>query len=246
MHLTPVLRALAAILLIVFSALSATAQPLQPVPALTGHVVDTTGTLEPARQAALEAKLAALEQDKGAQVVLLLVSSTAPEDIAAYANRVGNTWKIGRRDVGDGLIVLVAVQDRRMRIEVAKTLEGAVPDIAASHIINEAITPHFRNGEYAGGLNAGVDRIGALVRGEALPPVTQPQGRSGQGDLGLGLFELAILLFVAMPMINAFARGIFGRKLGALATGAGVGGLAFVVTASLALAVTRVSLLTTR
>ena len=237
MPLTPVLRALTAILLIAFSTLAAHAQQLVPVPPLTARVVDTSGTLDEAQKATLEAKLSALEQDKGAQVVVLVVPTTAPEDIAAFANRVGNTWKIGRKDVGDGLILLVAVQDRRVRIEVAKTLEGAVPDIAASHIINEAITPHFRNGDYAGGLNAGVDRIGALVRGEALPPVTQPQGRSGQGDLGLGLFELAILLFVAMPMINAFARGIFGRKLGALATGAGVGGLAFVVTASLALAV---------
>ena len=237
MPLTPVLRALIAILLIAFSALAAHAQQLVPVPPLTARVVDTSGTLDEAQKATLEAKLAALEQDKGAQVVVLVVPTTAPEDIAAFANRVGNTWKIGRKDVGDGLILLVAVQDRRVRIEVAKTLEGAVPDIAASHIINEAITPHFRNGDYAGGLNAGVDRIGALVRGEALPPATQPQGRSGQGDLGLGLFELAILPFVAMPMINAFARGIFGRKLGALATGAGVGGLAFVVTASLALAV---------
>ena len=164
MPLTPVLRALIAILLIAFSALAAHAQQLVPVPPLTARVVDTSGTLDEAQKATLEAKLSALEQDKGAQVVVLVVPTTAPEDIAAFANRVGNTWKIGRKDVGDGLILLVAVQDRRVRIEVAKTLEGAVPDIAASHIINEAITPHFRNGDYAGGLNAGVDRIGALVR----------------------------------------------------------------------------------
>ena len=235
MHLTPVLRALAAILLIVFSALSATAQPLQPVPALTGHVVDTTGTLEPARQAALEAKLAALEQDKGAQVVLLLVSSTAPEDIAAYANRVGNTWKIGRRDVGDGLIVLVAVQDRRMRIEVAKTLEGSVPDIAAKQIIDEAMAPRFRQGDYAGGLDAAIDQLGARIRGEPLPPVRPADAGWTGGEPGFSLFELLILLFVFVPVIGAFARAILGRKLGALATGAGVGWLAFAVTASLLL-----------
>ena len=235
MHLTPVLRALAAILLIVFSALSATAQPLQPVPALTGHVVDTTGTLEPARQAALEAKLAALEQDKGAQVVLLLVSSTAPEDIAAYANRVGNTWKIGRRDVGDGLIVLVAVQDRRMRIEVAKTLEGAVPDIAAKQISDEAMAPRFRQGDYAGGLDAAIDQLGARIRGEPLPPVRPADAGWTGGEPGFSLFELLILLFVFVPVIGAIARAILGRKLGALATGAGVGWLAFAVTASLLL-----------
>ena len=234
-----VFKALAAILLIALAALSAHAQQLQPVPPLTARVIDTSGTLQPAQIAALDAKLAALEQDKGAQVVLLLVPTTAPEDIAAYANRVGNSWKIGRKAVGDGLIVLVAVQDRRMRIEVAKTLEGAVPDIAASHIIDEAMAPHFPQGDYPGGLAAANDKRGARTRGEPLPPVTPPQGRGAKagGDFGVGLFELAVLLFILVPVINAFARGIFGRKLGALVTGAGVGGLAFVVTASVALAV---------
>ncbi|HMT58788.1 MAG TPA: TPM domain-containing protein, partial [Ottowia sp.] len=181
------------------------------------------------------AKLAALEQDKGAQVVLLLVSSTAPEDIAAYANRVGNTWKIGRRDVGDGLIVLVAVQDRRMRIEVAKTLEGAVPDIAAKQIIDEAMAPRFRQGDYAGGLDAAIDQLGARIRGEPLPPVRPADAGWAGGEPGFSLFELLILLFVFVPVIGAIARAILGRKLGALATGAGVGWLAFAVTASLLL-----------
>ncbi len=235
MPLIQLLKTLAAIVLLAWAALSAQAQPLQPVPELTARVIDTSGTLSEAQKAELEAKLAALEQDKGSQVVLLMVPTTAPEDIAAYANRVGNTWKIGRREVGDGLILLVAVQDRRVRIEVAKTLEGAVPDIAASHIINEAITPFFRSGDYAGGLNAGIDQIAARIRGEPMPPVAAP-GQRGGGSEGFDLFELAILLFIFVPVINAFARGIFGRKLGALATGAGAGGLAFLITASLALA----------
>ncbi|HRN76429.1 TPM domain-containing protein [Ottowia sp.] len=235
MPLIQLLKTLAAIVLLAWAALSAQAQPLQPVPELTARVIDTSGTLSEAQKAGLEAKLAALERDKGSQVILLMVPTTAPEDIAAYANRVGNTWKIGRREVGDGLILLVAVQDRRVRIEVAKTLEGAVPDIAASHIINEAITPFFRSGDYAGGLNAGIDQIAARIRGEPLPPVAAP-GQRGGGSEGFDLFELAILLFIFVPVINAFARGIFGRKLGALATGAGAGGLAFLITASLALA----------
>ena len=244
MRLFAVPRALVAIVLMALAALAmlavlpAQAQPLQPVPALTGRVVDTSGTLRPEQVVGLEAKLAALEQEKGAQVVLLLVPTTAPEDIAAYANRVGNAWKIGRREVGDGLLVLVAVQDRRMRIEVAKTLEGAVPDIAARRVIDEAMAPRFRQGDYAGGLDAAVDQLGALIRGEALPPVAPPGGsRAGGGDFGFGLVELAVLLFIFVPVVNAVARGVFGRKLGALATGAGVGGLAFVVTASIALAV---------
>src|SRR5574337_2166613 len=120
------------------------AQPLQPVPALTSHVIDSTGTLIAAQQQALNVKLAQFEQTKGSQLVVLIVPTTAPEDIAAYANRVGNTWKIGRQGVGDGLILLVALKDRLARIEVAKTLEGAVPDIAARHIIDEALVPFFR------------------------------------------------------------------------------------------------------
>ena len=216
---------------------AAHAQSLQPVPALTSHVVDTTGTLDAAQKAALEAKLAALEQDKGSQLVVLMVPTTAPEDIAAYANRVGNAWKIGRKNVGDGAIVLVALQDRKMRIEVAKTLEGAIPDIAASHIIDDAMTPRFRQGDYAGGLEAAVDQLGALVRGEALPaPQAHAQQRAKNADSGFDLFEIAILLFIVVPIIGAVARGIFGRKLGSLATGAGIGALTFLVTASLALA----------
>ncbi len=163
MHPARILRPLVALWLGVLLALGAWAQGLQPVPALTARVIDTTGTLDGTQVAALEAKLAALEQDKGAQVVLLMVPTTAPEDIAAYANRVGNAWKIGRAGVGDGLIVLVAKEDRRMRIEVAKTLEGAVPDIAASHIIDEAMAPFFRQGDFAGGLDAAVDQLAARI-----------------------------------------------------------------------------------
>ena len=235
MPFTQLLRILTAIVLMAVSVLAVQAQQLQPVPPLTARVIDTSGTLSEANKAALEAKLAALEQDKGSQVVLLMVPTTAPEDIAAYANRVGNDWKIGRREVGDGLILLVAVQDRRVRIEVAKTLEGAVPDIAASHIINEAITPFFRSGDYAGGLNAGIDQIAARIRGEPLPPVAAPGQRGGASE-GFDLFEMAILLLIFVPVINAFARGILGRKLGALTTGVGAGWLVFLFTASLALA----------
>lgn len=237
MPVVVILRALLALLFVALSGLGVRAQGLQPVPALTGHVVDTTGTLDAAQTAALDAKLVALERDKGAQVVVLMVPTTAPEDIAAYANRVGNTWKIGRAGVGDGAILLVALKDRRARIEVAKTLEGAVPDIAASHIIDEALVPYFRRNDFAGGLNAAVDQLTARIRGEPLPPVQAPAG-SGQraaADDGFGLVELAVMLFIAVPVVSGIARGIFGRKLGALLTGGGVGALAYLVTASIAL-----------
>ncbi|MBY4596493.1 TPM domain-containing protein [Ottowia caeni] len=231
------LRALVALTLALSASLGLQAQSLQPVPALTSHVVDTSGTLDAAQTAALEAKLTALEQEKGSQVVILVVPTTAPEDIAAYANRVGNAWKIGRKEVGDGLILLVAVQDRRVRIEVAKTLEGAVPDIAASHIINEAITPFFRQGDYAGGLSAGVDQLAARIKGEPLPPVQAPETQVTQRGSSFGLMDGLVFLFIAVPIVSGFARSVFGRKLGALVTGAGLGGLAFIITASLAIAV---------
>ena len=111
---------------------------LQPVPALTSRVVDTVGLLDTDARQAIEERLAVLERDKGSQVAILIVATTAPEDIASYANRVANEWKIGRRAVGDGVLLVVARDDRKVRIEVAKTLEGAIPDLAAKRIIDEA------------------------------------------------------------------------------------------------------------
>nr|WP_315206197.1 TPM domain-containing protein [uncultured Albidiferax sp.] len=213
--------------------LTSHAQSVLPVPALTGHVIDTTATLGAAQLQALEAKLTAFEASTGAQVVVLMVPTTQPEDIASYANRVGNAWKIGRKEVGDGLILLVAKNDRKLRIEVAKTLEGAIPDLAASNIINEAITPRFKQGDFAGGVDAGVNQIMALVKGEALPA---PTARAAQQDLGFDWQELLIFAVFAVPIAGAIARSIFGAKLGSLVTGAGVGALAWFVSASLLIA----------
>ena len=153
MHLALIYKALIAILLIAFATPWAHADGgLLPVPALTGPVIDQTGTLSASDKAALEMQLQTLEQTRGAQVVVLMVPTTAPEDIASFANRVGNSWKIGRRDVGDGVLVIVAKNDRKMRIEVAKALEGAIPDIAAARIIDGAMKPRFQQSDYAGGL----------------------------------------------------------------------------------------------
>ncbi|WP_367847967.1 YgcG family protein [Rhodoferax sp. WC2427] len=214
-------------------ALASHGQSVLPVPALTGHVIDTTATFSAAQLQALEAKLTAFEASTGAQVVVLMVPTTQPEDIASYANRVGNTWKIGRKEVGDGLILLVAKNDRKLRIEVAKTLEGAIPDLAASNIINEAITPRFKQGDFAGGVDAGVGQIMALVKGEALPA---PKARAAQPAEGFDWQELLIFAVFAVPIAGAIARSIFGPKLGSLVTGAGVGALAWFVSASLLIA----------
>lgn len=226
------MKRMLALLLALLAAGPVLAQALLPVPPLTARVIDQTGTLDAIQQKGLEDKLAAFEQVSGSQVVFLMVPTTQPEDIVSYANRIGNAWKIGRKDVGDGLLLVVAKQDRRVRIEVAKTLEGAIPDLAAKQIIDEAITPRFRSADYAGGLDAAADQITALIRGEALPaPARRDAGRTG--ERGFQFFDLAVLLFLAVPIASGVLRGIFGRKFGSLLTGGGVGAIAALVTSSL-------------
>jgi uncharacterized protein len=202
------------------------------VPELTGRVVDQTGTLDAIQRRGLDEKLAAFEQKKGSQIVVLMVATTQPEDIASYANRVANAWKIGRKEVGDGILLIVATKDRKVRIEVAKTLEGAVPDLAARMIIEDAITPRFREGDYAGGLHAGIDQLVARITGEALPAPRPAQ----RGNEGFNWFDLAIFLFFAVPIAGGVLRGMLGRKLGSLVTGGGVGLIALLITSSLVVA----------
>ncbi len=238
----PLARALQALIAIVFIVLApwqaAAAQTLRPVPALTARVIDETGTLQPADRQALEARLAAIEQRNGSQVVVLMVPTTRPEDLAAYANRVGNDWKIGRRDVGDGVLVLVALQDRQMRIEVAKALEGAIPDIAAARIIDEAMKPRFRENDYAGGLMAAVDQIGARIAGEALPPPAAEQRKATPSHRGgFDWTDLAVFLFFGVMVAGPVARSLFGSRLGGLLLGGGAGGLALLLTSSVLVAV---------
>ena len=224
------MRRLLLALWLLLAAVAAPAQDVRPVPPLNGRVVDQTGTLDAAQRAALESKLAAFEERSGPQIVLLLVSGTAPEDIAAYGQRVAEAWKIGRREVGDGVVVIVAKDERKVRIEVAKALEGAVPDLAARQIIDQAIRPAFRANDYAGGLNVAVDRLMARIQGEGLP-APQPGTRSG-AQSGLQLEELGVFFFVAVPIIAAVLTGLFGRKFGSLLTAGAAGGLGWWFTAS--------------
>jgi uncharacterized protein len=211
------------------------AQAQQAVPALTAHVVDHSATLDAAQLAQLEAKLAAFEQSHGAQIVLLLVSTTQPEDIASYAQRVADSWKIGRKGVGDGLLLVVAKNDRKVRIEVAKTLEGAIPDLASRRIIDEAITPRFRQGDFAGGLDAASEQIMALIRAEALP---EPAKASVFNNVKVGFdwIDLAVFIFFAVPVVAGLARRVMGVKLGSLVTGGAVGVIALLITSSLLVA----------
>ena len=230
------LRALIAILFIAFQFNAVFAQGIQAVPALTARVIDQTSTLSAAESSALESRLSAFEQETGAQVVVLMVMTTAPEDIASYANRVANTWKIGRKDVGDGLLLLVAKQDRKIRIEVAKSLEGAVPDLAAKRVIDEAITPHFKQGRFAAGIDVAISQISALIRSESLPAPTADSVASTAPSQGFSWTDIGIFLFFAVPVGAAVARAVFGPVFGVLLVGLGTGFLAYLFTRSYLLA----------
>ncbi|MEX8192204.1 TPM domain-containing protein [Comamonas guangdongensis] len=238
---TPALicRALAAIVfawLGLLAALPAWAQAgtqLQPVPELTGRVIDTTGTLASGDLQSLGAQLKKLEDDTGAQVVVLMVPTTAPEDIAAYAWRVASSWKLGRKEIGDGSLIVVAKNDRRMRIEVARRLEGAIPDIQAGRIIDGAMKPRFRADDYAGGLSAAIEQMGLLIRGEKLPA---PEAQRARQSWTQHADFLLPLLFFGFPLGIAVARAVFGRAVGSLVVGGAAGALAYVFTTSLMIA----------
>jgi uncharacterized protein len=191
----------------------------QPVPSRAARVTDLTNTLPANARAALDGKLAAFETRKGSQIAVLLVATTAPESIEQYSLRVAEAWKLGRAGVDDGVLLLVAVQDRRARLEVGYGLEGAVPDALARRVIAEQLAPKFRDGDFAGGIDAGVDAVIGLVDGEPLPepaaraPDVEPWG------------ALPVLLIFAAFLAPVFRR-IFGTLFGSLALGAGA---AFVV-----------------
>jgi uncharacterized protein len=219
---------------LVLGALPLAAQ--QPLPRLTGRVVDLTSTLTSGERAALEQKLAALEQRKGSQVAILMVKSTQPEAIEPFSLRVAEAWQIGRGKTDDGIVVVVAKDDRRMRIEVGYGLEGAVPDALAKRIIAEQMAPHFRDGDYAGGLSAAVDALAKLIDGEPLPPpATQPA--RGNGDNGGPSFESFFgLLFVLVLFVAPVLRRIFGALFGGLVFGGVAALIVWVVSKILFLA----------
>jgi uncharacterized protein len=211
------------------------AQDVLPVPPLSGRVIDQTATLKPEQAAALDAKLAAFEAQAGPQIVLLMVASTAPEDIAAYAQRVADTWKIGRRAVGDGVLVVVAKDERAVRIEVAKALEGAIPDLAARQVIDRSLLPAFRAGDYAGGLNAAVDQLMARIRGEGLP-APAPRAAPGGAGQGMGLEQLGLMVFVGVMVLGGLLSAVLGRGPGSVLTAVAAGGAAWWLGAGLLLA----------
>ncbi len=201
--------------LLAFVAFIASAQGLQPIPALSARVTDLTGTLSAAQTQSLESRLAAFEQQKGSQIAVLIVPTTAPEVIEQYSIRVVDQWQLGRKGVDDGALLLVAKNDRKMRIEVGRGLEGAIPDAYAKRIVAEQIAPAFREGRFFDGINAGVTALIGLVQGEPLPePSRTSRSDSRVTDIPDLLFTTVFIAFFAGPVL----RGIFGR-LG----GSGVG-----------------------
>ena len=199
---------------------------LVPVPDYRGHVTDTARALADADRAALERQLANFETQRGTQIGVLIVPSTAPEDIADYSQRVADTWKLGRAGVGDGLLIVVAVQDRRVRIAPFKALEGAIPDVLAKRIIDQQMVPAFRRGDYAGGLRDALAQLQAHITGEALPEPAPARPQIDEFDI----VEAAMLLLVAVPLVTRVLRQMLGQRLGSLVGAAAAGLLVWQIT----------------
>lgn len=210
-------------------ALFATAQV--PVPPLTGHVTDQTGTLTAEQKAALEQTLAAFEARKGSQLAVLMVASSAPEEIEQYAIRVAEQWKLGRKKVDDGAILIVAKNDRALRIEVGYGLEGALNDLTSKRIISEVILPRFKSQDFYGGISAGVAQIIRVIDGEPLPePSSTPSGSIGD------IQRFVPILFILALAVGGVLRATLGKVPGSLVTGGVVAVIAWFVVGALSMA----------
>jgi uncharacterized protein len=202
------------------------------VPPLTGRVVDQTATLSGSEVASLDQTLKNFEARKGSQIAVLIVPTTQPETIEQYSLRVAEAWKIGRKKIDDGAILVVAKNDRKLRIEVGYGLEGALNDVTAKRIIDEVITPKFRSGDFAGGVSDGVNRILRVVDGEPLPAPAQPRQNSGFLS---HIDPFNPFLIFGVFIVGAVLRAALGRLIGSVATGGVVGVLAWLLIGSLAL-----------
>ncbi len=201
------------------------------VPPLTGRVVDQTGTLSSGEIASLTQKLSDFEAKKGTQIAVLIVPTTAPESIEQYSIRVAEAWKVGRKKVDDGAILLVAKNDRKLRIEVGYGLEGALTDAVARRIIDETITPRFRDNDFAGGIAAGVNQMIRVADGEPLP-APEPHGSFAGGEGRYDILFNPLVLF-GVFIAGAVLRTLFGRLIGSVAIGGLVGVLAWLAVGSL-------------
>ena len=197
------------------------------VPPLTARVTDLTGTLAPSQRDTIESQLRAFESRKGSQIAVLIVPTTQPETVEQYSLRVAETWKLGRKGVDDGVLLLIAKDDHELRIEVGYGLEGAIPDAVAKRVISEIIIPFFKQGDFYGGIHAGVNRLVRLIDGEPLPP---PQARDNSWA---GIQNLLPFAFVAAIIGGGLLRALFGRLVGASIAGGIVAFVFWLIVSSL-------------
>jgi uncharacterized protein len=191
---------------------------LVAVPQLTGRVVDQTGTLSSGDIAQLSQKLADLQTRKGSQIAVLIVPTTDGEAIEQFSLRVAEAWKIGRKKIDDGALLVVAKNDRRLRVEIGYGLEGVLTDVTSKRIIDEIITPKFKSGDFAGGISAGIDKMIGLINGEKLP---EPEPSHWDGDgFNFDVFNPFWLFFAFV--ISGIFRSMLGRLIGSIATGGAV------------------------
>jgi uncharacterized protein len=219
------MKAVRAVLLALLLGWALPAFALVAVPQLTGRVVDQTGTLSSGDIAQLTQTLADLERRKGSQIAVLIVPTTDGEAIEQFSLRVAEAWKIGRKKVDDGALLVIAKNDRHLRVEVGYGLEGALTDVTAKRIIDEVITPKFRSGDFAGGISAGINRMISLIDGEKLPAPAPPHwdGSSLFGHLDALNPALIFIVFV----VSSVLRTALGRLLGSVAAGGFVTALAW-------------------
>lgn len=204
---------------------------LAPIPALKTRVTDLTQTLNPEQQSQLESKLAAFEQEKGSQIAVLIVPTTAPEGIEQFSIRVVDSWKLGREKQDDGVLLLVAKDDRKMRIEVGYGLEGAIPDLIAKRIISEIITPYFKRGDFYGGIDQATNQLMRLISGEQLPAPQQARSAGGQ------LWDMLYFVLIGAFVIGGILRAIFGKFFGGVLNGGLIGLLIWVFGGGLIIAI---------
>jgi uncharacterized protein len=193
------------------------------VPPLKTRVTDLTGTLAPSQRETLEQELRTFEARKGSQIAVLIVPTTQPEAVEQYSIRVAEAWKLGRKGVDDGVLLLVAKQDRELRIEVGYGLEGVIPDAVAKRVISEIIIPYFKQGDFYGGIHAGVARLIRLVDGEPLPP---PEARDRSWS---GIQDMLPIAFLAVMIGGGFLGALLGRLVGAAVAG-GIVSVVFWIT----------------
>src|ERR1700728_3023578 len=228
---------MAATALVVSAAMSAAfgvaaAQTLQPIPKLEARVTDVTGTLTAAQQAELEQKLADFEARKGAQIAVLLVPTTQREELEQYSIRVTDAWKLGRKKVDDGALLILDKHDHKLRIENGYGLEGVLTDAASNRIIEDTMVPLLRQGQYYAAIGAGFDQMMSLIDGEQLPPPDRTWQHRGTRNWNF----LPFLLF-AMVFGSSVLRSSFGRAGGAVLSGGAIGVVVFLLTQVLGLAI---------